>query len=112
MVEKTAAGAAENRTISFFFLPVNMLSVSATNTIYVPAGARLLHVREQKDYVALWYEIPDPSAPTEPHRFQLFGTGTGPIHDGLEYVGTCIFADGMLVIHVYELINSSQRGQS
>lgn len=92
------------RTVWVHRIPVNALTASFTSTLLLPAGSRLVHVREQRNDVALWFEVPDPEARKEQRGFQLFGTGTGPIRDGLEYVGTCQFADGSLVLHVYEVV--------
>jgi hypothetical protein len=90
------------RDVWKFPLSVDVLSASFTNVLHIPAGAKLLHVREQGMDVALWFEV-DTMAHQEERKFQLFGTGTGPIRDGLEYVGTGIFAEGSLVLHVYEV---------
>jgi len=95
-----------NRTIWKYTIPVNELAASFTNVEYIPAGARFLTCAEQNGNIALWYEIPDPDAETEEHGFQLFGTGTGPIGDHLSYVGTTLHADGLLVLHIYEVTPS------
>lgn len=79
------------------------LAAAFTQVVPIPAGARFLHAAAQGYAIALWYEVPDPEAATEDHRFQVFGTGTGPIGDHLTYVGTGVFADGSLVLHVYEV---------
>jgi hypothetical protein len=91
------------RTIWKYTIPVNALAASFTNVEYIPEGARFLSVAPQHGSIALWYEIPDPDAPPIEHGFQLFGTGTGPIGDHLDYVGTTLHADGQLVLHVYEV---------
>ena len=96
-------GTATERVIWKYTIPVNQLTASSTTVQSIPAGARLLHCREQHGALRLWYEIPDPDAPKQPHRFQIFVTGHGPIRDGLTYVGTGLFADGALVLHLYEV---------
>jgi hypothetical protein len=62
----------------------------------------VLTVAQQDDNPTLWAEV-DPTAPTEPRTFEIFGTGH-PIHEdmGVEraYVGTCFI--GSFVWHVYE----------
>lgn len=88
-------------TVWKFTVPVNVLSAMATNLVRIPKGARLLHAREQGKDFAMWFEV-DPDAPTEPHHYQLFGTGTGCPTRGV-YVGTGVYAEGSLVIHVYEV---------
>lgn len=93
------------RTIWVHRIPVNALSVSFTTVVRMPSGSRLVHLREQRGSIALWFEVPDPAAEKQARNFQIFGTGTGPIRDGLGYVGTCIFADGELVLHVYEVVS-------
>jgi len=90
------------RTVWKFTLPVNALTASFTTLLRIPQRAEFRHCAAQRNTIALWYEIPDPAAPTEPRRFQLFGTGTGTIGDHLTYVGTALFDDGALVLHVYE----------
>jgi hypothetical protein len=91
-----------DRTVWKYPLAINALTVSVTNIQRIPKGAKFLHCAAQKNSVALWYEIPDPEAPKEAHRFQIFGTGNSPIGDHMTYVGSALFADGELVLHVYE----------
>jgi hypothetical protein len=79
-------------------VPVNVLTASFTNSFHLPAGAKFLHCREQHDALSLWFEVD-----TEARSIQFFGTGVGPIREGLEYVGTVIFSDGNLVLHIYEV---------
>jgi len=92
-----------NRQVWKFALPVNELTASFTSVLRIPVGARLLHVAAQRNDACMWFEV-DTEAGTEPRSFQIFGTGTGPIRDGLNFIGTCIFADGALVLHIYEVI--------
>jgi hypothetical protein len=92
-----------NRQVWKFALPVNELTASFSSLLRIPVGAKLLHVAAQRNHACMWFEV-DTEAEVEPRRFQLFGTGHGPIRDGLNYVGTCIYADGDLVLHIYEVI--------
>jgi hypothetical protein len=92
------------RTVWKFTIPVSVMSASFTTLLRIPAGARYLTCAEQGGSIALWYEIPDPNAEKVARRFQLFGTGTGPIGDHLIYVGTTLHAGGQLVLHVYEAV--------
>lgn len=92
------------RTVWKFTIPVNVLTASFTTTFYVPIGAKRLTCREQGDSCALWFEV-ETEAETEARRFQIFGTGTGPIRHGLLYIGTCFFPGDVPVLHVYEVIH-------
>jgi hypothetical protein len=94
---------AVNRDVWVHRIPISELTVSLTNSFPMPTGARLLHCAEQhQDSIALWFEV-DTEAPQERRQFQIFGTGMGPIRDGLEYRGTAIFTGGSLVLHAYEV---------
>lgn len=90
-----------DRGVWKFSVPVNVLTAMALTVLYIPRGARFLHLREQRDAIAMWFEV-DPSAPTDPRRFQILTTGT-PFFHGPGYVGTAIFGDGDLVLHLYEV---------
>lgn len=92
------------RTVWKFPVPVNVLSASFTTMHSIPDGAKLLHVREQGDNLVMWFEV-DPEAPPLRRGFQLHGTGHPTIRPGLEYVGTGIFANGELVLHLYEAVS-------
>jgi hypothetical protein len=92
-----------NRQVWKFAIPINELTASFTTTLRIPEHARLLHVSAQRSSACMWFEV-DTDAEKEPRRFQLFGTGHGPIRDGLNFIGTCIFADGDLVLHIYEVV--------
>lgn len=84
-----------------FRIPLESKSVDST--LDIPAGARFLTCADQHDEIATWWEIPDVTAPTEPRRIQLFGTGTGPIGDHLTYLGTTLHTGGSLVLHLYQV---------
>lgn len=76
----------------------------------LPADAKFLTAREQKDKVCIWYETD-----TDTHQgnqatyeFAIYGTG----HDigrrwsrdrEQVYLGTCSLHDGALIFHVYHL---------
>lgn len=93
-----------DRTVWVYRIPVNVLTAATTTVLRIPEGARTLHCAEQKGSIAIWCEIPDQSATQVERRFQIFGTGTGPIGDHLTYVGTTLHANGDLVLHLYEVI--------
>lgn len=95
------------RTVWKYTVAVDPLSAMGTQVVQIPEGARFLHCEAQHSReIGLWYEVPDPATkpPTEQHGFQIFGTGNGLIGDHLKYVGTALFGDGGLVLHVYEVI--------
>jgi hypothetical protein len=91
------------RTVWKYTIPVDELTASFTNALYIPERARFLHCAEQHGSIALWFEIPFPDAPKVERGFRCFETGTGPIPDGFSYVGTMLHADGQWVLHVYEV---------
>ena len=73
--------------------------------VWVPDGARLLHVAEQYESVALWYEIPDDHEDRQvlvEHAFHLAGTGHLFDSGDSMYLGTTLHHNGMLVLHTYE----------
>lgn len=90
------------KTIWKFDIPIDVMTASFTTVKRIPKGSRLLHVREQRNSVCMWFEV-DPEAELEAHHFQLHATGND-VHPGLSYLGTCIFAEGNLVIHLYEVV--------
>ena len=74
----------------------------------MPAGARVVHVGEQADYVQVWAEV-NPNAEMQTCRFMVVPTGYAlPADDSditaerSEYLGTAHFTDGT-VWHVYQL---------
>ena len=91
-----------DRTVWKFPLHVDAMTVQFTQVTFIPEGARFLHCAAQHNSIGLWYEIPDPDATKIKHGFQIFGTGNSPIGDHLTYVGSAIFHEGALVLHVYE----------
>jgi hypothetical protein len=89
------------RTVWVHRIPVAAMMFD--QTVAMPEGSRLVHCREQYDNIAFWFDVPDQLASrTEERRFQIYGTGH-TIPDDLVYQGTCIFAVGDLVLHVYEV---------
>lgn len=89
------------KTIWKIALPLDVLIVSTTTEVRLPANSRLVHVREQKDALCAWFEV-DPETPEYIYKFQVFGTGT-PVGEHLQYLGTGLFADGTLVLHLYQV---------
>ncbi len=70
-------------------------------TVEMPAGARILHCREQDDVPCIWF-LCDPDVLTQPRRFRMYGTGHEEEVFG-QYLGTCMLRDGRLVVHVFEI---------
>lgn len=66
----------------------------------MPAGAEILHAREQRNAVCLWAKVDD-ARPKEKRQFILSGTGH-PAPDG-KYIGTASLFDGNLILHVFEV---------
>lgn len=83
-------------------IPIDIRTVNATNSFYLPRNSRFLHVREQHESLCAWFEVDDTN-PSIQYSFQVFGTGHGPIGDNLQYLGTGIFAEGDLVLHLYQV---------
>ncbi len=90
-----------SRTIWVHRIPVDAISASFTNVVHMPEGSRLIHCREQYGNIALWFEV-DTEASKVQRKFQIYGTGH-TIPDDLFYRGTCVFAGGDLILHVYEV---------
>jgi hypothetical protein len=67
--------------------------------MHMPAGARLLHVNEQRGEVCVWAEV-DPEAPTVLRS--LLAVPTGGYPGGRTYVGTAHLRESGLAFHVYD----------
>lgn len=67
----------------------------------MPAGARIVHVREQNGSLCIWAMV-DIGAPAEPRRFLVVETGTTFVSEGYAYLGTCFLDRGAYVVHVFE----------
>ncbi len=70
--------------------------------IFMPEGARVLHVGMQYDRPCIWALV-DPNAVQEERKFHLAGTGHS-IEDKIadwQYVGTFTMQDGALVFHLF-----------
>lgn len=91
------------KTVWMIAIPINVLTASFTSVFDLPKSARFLHCREQGSSLCAWFEV-DTEEKTVRRSFQIFGTGTGPIENHLGYLGTGIFADGDLVLHLYQVV--------
>lgn len=71
----------------------------------IPIGSRLIHVREVKNDLVMWFEV-DPKETKERRKFEIYSSESPPnqeVRTGLSYIGTGIFASGNVVIHLYEV---------
>lgn len=79
-------------------------NVGATwrTTLQLPAGAEFLSVHKQKDQISAWFLV-DPTAPLEPRRFRIVGTGAEIDEpEGLKFLGTILSFDHSMVWHLFE----------
>lgn len=72
-----------------------------TTVIDMPAGAELLHVDGQNEYICIWALV-DPQADPTARKFRVFGTGHPIESSNLQHVGSALMFDGTLVSHVFE----------
>lgn len=73
------------------------------NVVLMPRDAQVLTVQVQRRVPCMWAKV-DPTQPTEPRTFAIYGTGHDvPADPRLRYVGTFQQAEGALVWHVFEL---------
>lgn len=70
----------------------------------LPVGARVLTVQAQGDEACLWALV-DPAAEKETRSFRLAGTGH-PIDERLDlrFISTFQLRGGLLVFHVFEVV--------
>jgi hypothetical protein len=80
------------------------VTMEDTFELKLPRGAQILTVQEQYGEPQLWAVV-DTSAPKEPRRFRLVGTGH-PIDEklNLSYVGTFQLDHGEFIGHLFELL--------
>lgn len=71
-----------------------------TETVEMPAGARLLHAHEQAGQVCVWALV-NPAAPRVKRLLSVIGTGFTPSADEA-YVGTAHIVEQGLVLHVFD----------
>lgn len=68
----------------------------------LPMDSEFLCVREQHGALCLWYRWNTEITAKTRHRFALVGTGNAcPDRNDGEYVGTAMFYDGDLVLHLF-----------
>ena len=83
-----------------------VLSPQGLQTIEMPAGAKLLYVREQNNDICIWAEV-DRYSWKEDRTFEVFGTGherydADSVEAERTYLGSAHLQGGALVLHVYE----------
>lgn len=71
-------------------------------TISMPVNAEILSVREQGHTVCLWAKVNANSA-KEDRQFVVYGTGHVMRGDEGRFLGTCLWHDGRLVWHAFEV---------
>lgn len=70
--------------------------------IHMPKGALFCHLDKQHGNTTMWFEV-DPQAKTESRWFEWFGTGHR-VTEGRTYLGTALFDDLGLVLHLHEVL--------
>lgn len=79
------------------------LSITDTQKLRMPKGAKVLTVQNQRGNPVLWAMVDD-TAPFETRTFATYGTGiTIPGDEIGQYVGTYQSREGEWVFHVFEL---------
>jgi len=71
-------------------------------TLMVPRGAEFLFGGVQRNSICVWYKC-DPDNPMVPRKIAIIPTGHIPPETAL-YLGACMFMDGAVVLHVFEVL--------
>lgn len=99
-----------NQQIWKHSIAIQLAAFGVTMEADMPVGAQIVHVREQgNDAIAIWFLVDADRAVLETRSFTVYGTGHGPILFNERYVGTAIFHDGSLVLHVFEVAKMQRR---
>jgi len=78
------------------------LSTVTMQTVTMPVGAQIIHVREQHGSPCIWFECDD-EAPKGTTQIAMCGTGWDrPPEEAWKYIGTVHLDNGNLVFHLYE----------
>ncbi len=93
------------------------VEINDTITIDLPLGARILSVQTQNNSPMMWALV-DPTEPTVPRNFEVFGTGHPINYDtgtDRRFVGTFQINGGSHVFHLFErfsdISNSANAGK-
>ena len=79
-----------------------LIIVDETQHVYLPKGAEVLCVREQRDTVCVWFTCDkDDHAGTQQHAFKLCHTGGETPESDFRYVGTALLHASYLVLHAF-----------
>lgn len=79
------------------------LAITDINVIYMPIGAKVLHLDTQFGEPCIWALIPDTMAREEERFFRVYGTGHR--HENIDsgiYIGTIKEKEDRLIWHVFE----------
>ena len=87
------------KTIYKYELDIN----SHIQVIEMPEGAEILCVHNQYDMPCIWALV-DPLAEIEKRYIEVCCTGENVPSAHRKYIGTCLFSEGTLVLHFFELI--------
>jgi hypothetical protein len=79
-----------------------ILAGEERQTIEVPAGTEFLTAQVQNSAICVWYKC-DPDNPPMQRSIAIVPTGGTPPETVL-YLGTCMFMDGQIVLHVFEVV--------
>lgn len=71
--------------------------------IEMPQGADILTLQMQGNGPCIWVEV-DPGAEKTERFFKTYGTGHEMKEEAQKYVGTYQIRGGMLVFHVFEML--------
>ena len=83
------------------------LSITDTQNVQMPFGARILCVQVQRGTPCIWAEVDTEEERTEMRRIDIYGTGHPMDRNpefGSSYIGTFQVRDGDFVFHVYERV--------
>ena len=96
------------RLIWKFIIPLRSTPDSHTIPIEMPDEAQILAVREQGDALCFWAQIHQTERRVT-RTFAVFGTGHEMPPGNFDYLGTAMFLNGELVLHVYERPDAETR---
>lgn len=80
------------------------LALQDRQVIYLPEGAPILTVQEQRNELCLWVGVPDniEEHPLQARAFNIYGTGHTLREKPQTYIGTAQTQDSTFVWHVFE----------
>jgi len=79
-----------------------LLTLEDSQVLYLPKGAKILSVGEQRGILYLWAEV-DPEADPEPRTIEIIGTGNPMLQEKRVFIGTVL--PDPFVWHVYEIVS-------